>query len=122
MLHRIILALGSNDVDAPHLLEEAITMMKEVLSIKKSTRQLRSQAINHGSSMFTNMMIEASTPLDFPSLSSALKQTEQRIGRVHDSNEVVKIDIDILQYDDSKCHVEDWERPYIQTLLEELNP
>lgn len=122
MLHRIILALGSNDVDAPHLLEEAITMMREVLSIKKSTRQLRSQAINHGSSMFTNMMIEASTPLDFPSLSSVLKQTEQRIGRVHDSNEVVKIDIDILQYDDSKCHVEDWERPYIQTLLEELNP
>lgn len=122
MLHRIILALGSNDVDAPHLLEEAITMMREVLSIKKSTRQLRSQAINHGSRMFTNMMIEASTPLDFPSLSSVLKQTEQRIGRVHDSNEVVKIDIDILQYDDSKCHVEDWERQYIQTLLEELNP
>ena len=121
MLHKIILALGSNDDNAPHLLDEAITMMRDILSVEKATPQLRSHAINHGNRMFTNVMIEATTPLDFQCLRNAIKQTEQRIGRVHDGNEVVKIDIDILQYDDTKHHVEDWERPYIQALLYELN-
>lgn len=120
MRHRLILALGSNDADAPHLLNEAAAMMSDVLSIEKTTRQLRSQAINHGSGMFTNMMIEASTTLDYQPLLGALKQIERCIGRVHDTGGAVKMDIDILQYDGTKCHIGDWERPYIQTLLEEL--
>jgi len=33
----------------------------------------------------------------------------------------VRIDIDILQYDEERLHVEDWNRPYVEKLLKQLD-
>lgn len=38
------------------------------------------------------------------------------------NHNIVNIDIDILQYGDTRLHVDDWNRPYIATLLKQLNP
>ena len=34
---------------------------------------------------------------------------------------IVVLDIDILKYGDKKMHIDDWQRPYIQQLLKEMN-
>ena len=36
-------------------------------------------------------------------------------------NGVIVIDIDLLRFGDKKLHKDDWERPYIRQLLEEMN-
>ena len=53
----------------------------------------------------------------------ALKDIEAQMGSVSEERKkgIVKIDIDLLQFDNTKRKVDDWSRDYIQLLLNELS-
>ena len=53
-------------------------------------------------------------------LGEVLKETERRLGRTHNEDGIVAIDLDLLQYDDQKYHLRDWNRDYVKNLLNEL--
>jgi len=52
-------------------------------------------------------------------VTEALKQTEIRMGRTNEDRRqgIVRIDLDLMRYDDQRHHVKDWERDYIKKLL-----
>ena len=54
----------------------------------------------------------------------ALKDIERRCGRIRLSGRlgVIPLDADLLFYEDHFCHEKDWERDYIQKLVQELKP
>jgi 2-amino-4-hydroxy-6-hydroxymethyldihydropteridine diphosphokinase len=51
-----------------------------------------------------------------------LKSVEQEMGRTQEDRlaGIVKIDLDILQFDDTRHHERDWQRPYVIQLIKEL--
>lgn len=72
---------------------------------------------------FANQLIEGTTHLTIEEFIAAIKQAETECGRNEEERrkKIVKIDIDILLYDNIRMHEEDWNRPYIKTLLNELS-
>ena len=53
-------------------------------------------------------------------LNEVLKETEKRLGRTHNEDGIVTIDLDLLQYDETQYHLRDWSRSYVKNLINEL--
>ena len=68
---------------------------------------------------FMNMLARISTTLDEASLTSLLKNMEKEMNDTPAlrSQGVVMMDLDLLRYNNHRCHVKDWKRPYIKQLL-----
>jgi 2-amino-4-hydroxy-6-hydroxymethyldihydropteridine diphosphokinase len=62
-----------------------------------------------------NRLVRGKTTLSPTQLIEQLKQTEQLTGR---TKQHVTIDLDLMQYETERYHLSDWERPYIQQLLD----
>jgi 2-amino-4-hydroxy-6-hydroxymethyldihydropteridine diphosphokinase len=61
-----------------------------------------------------NRLLHAQTTLSPTLLTTLLKQIEQETQR---TKQYVTIDLDLMQYDNQRYHLEDWQRPYIQNLI-----
>ena len=72
--------------------------------------------------MYLNQLVTGTTELGVEELNEKLKEVEQSLDRKHDGSGIVTIDIDLLQYDDERYHLRDWERDYVKNLLPELPP
>ena len=70
--------------------------------------------------LYLNQLVEADTDLDASQLVQQLKQLELSLGRTPEmrSQGLVPIDLDLLQHDDQRYHLRDWQRPYVQQLLQ----
>jgi len=70
-----------------------------------------------------NQLVSAQTHLDCDELNSRLKEIEKAQGRNDEARRqgLVPVDLDLLQYDQQRFHLRDWQRPYIQQLLPELS-
>jgi 2-amino-4-hydroxy-6-hydroxymethyldihydropteridine diphosphokinase len=71
-------------------------------------------------SMYLNQLCQGTTAFGPNLLSEVLKETEKRQGRTHNEDGIVTLDLDLLQYDDERFHLKDWDRPYIKNLINEL--
>ena len=71
------------------------------------------------SPLYLNQLVYAQTLLTVDELQTQLKHLECEMGRTADDRAkgVVRIDLDLLQYDSDRYHLRDWNRPYIQQLL-----
>ena len=67
-----------------------------------------------------NQLCEGTTALGPELLSEVLKELEKRQGRTHNEDGIVTLDLDLMQYDDDRYHLRDWERSYIKDLINEL--
>ena len=76
--------------------------------------------VNGQCSMYLNQLCSGTTAFGPNLLSEVLKETEKRQGRTHNENGIVTLDLDLLQYDDQRYHLRDWERPYVKDLIKEL--
>ena len=122
MRHDIIIALGSNYHPIAHL-RKARERLSQALCIECFSRNMWTEAIGICSPRFLNCVAKGSTEQTMEQLIDSLKALERSCG---DSREErlrgrVHIDIDLLSYDGTLCHVADWERPYITTLYQEIN-
>lgn len=120
-LKEIILALGSN-TDQESNLALAKELLKNMFDDVKFTRYLWTSPIDIDSDRFLNCLAMAHTRHGYSQVHRALKQLERQIGnsKVNRSKGIVKIDVDVLQYDDIKYHLQDWSRDYVQELLKEI--
>lgn len=71
---------------------------------------------------FANMLVVFDSTLDTKEIVSKLKQIERQCGdtRLARSRGEVVMDIDLLRYDDERFHQSDWQRHYVNTLMEEM--
>lgn len=123
MKHDILLALGSNH-RADRNLQQALSLLARFVDIRRTSATLVSAAIGEGMENgvcpFTNQLLCGETLLPLEELQTRLKEAERLIGRRPGERYTIPIDLDILRYDDRMLHPDDWDRPYIRRLLEDL--
>ena len=119
--HCIIIALGTN-VRHEDNMACALRRLQDIISDMKCSRQLWTKPIGIKSCDFMNMLLSGVCELDRPTLLQKIKLIEKECGRSYEdkANGIVKIDIDLLKYDDTKEHVDDWNRDYVKLLIKEL--
>ena len=76
--------------------------------------------VNGQCSMYLNQLCSGTTALGPELLSEVLKETEKRQGRTHNEDGIVTLDLDLLEYDNERYHLRDWQRPYVKDLINEL--
>ena len=129
-LHHIIISLASNFNQEANL-EAARTALTQLLVEAHFTSAKWTEPfgiIDHGQwsmvngqcSMYLNQLCSGTTAFGPNLLSEVLKETEKRQGRTHNEDGIVTLDLDLLQYDDQRFHLRDWERPYVKDLIKEL--
>lgn len=118
----LIIALGSNK-DAKKNMDKARGLLQHLFKGVVFTSCVWTDPINIESDKFLNCLAYAETTHQVKQLEMALKQIERRCGdgKSLRRTNTIKMDIDILQFDDVKYHEKDWTRPYIIKLLDELN-
>lgn len=119
--HRVMLCLASNR-QQEHYMEEARRRLVEVLGDLHFTREHWTEPVSSACTgrMYLNQLVTGVTTLDADDLNIRLKNIEELLDRKHDKSGTVTIDIDLLQYDDTRYHLHDWERSYVKDLLKEL--
>ena len=71
---------------------------------------------------YSNMLAKFSTDADETAITSQLKELETRLGDSPTMRQQgrVMMDIDIMEYDGERRHLDDWQRPYVKILVERL--
>ena len=115
----IIISIGSN-----YNQKENISFAKKKLTgmlgeQTSFTRDMWTEPVGIQSEKFINCICISSTKHTLLQLTKAFKQLERKCERSKKNDLINKIplDIDILLYGDQRYHEKDWERQYIQELL-----
>ncbi len=119
ILHKVILSLASNYQQQDNL-AEAHRRLDLMLRCRRYTEAIWTEPINaRRPNLYLNQLLYAETTLRVEELQQALKDIELDMGRTADDRRegLVRIDLDLLQYDDERFHLRDWERPYVKKLL-----
>jgi 2-amino-4-hydroxy-6-hydroxymethyldihydropteridine diphosphokinase len=118
--HSIIISLASN-YDQQGNLAKAREQLKVLLSDIQFTKELWTHPVNnHRQEPYLNQLCQATTNLGANLLSEVLKELEKRLGRTHNEEGIVTIDLDLMAYDGQRYHLKDWDRSYIKELISEL--
>lgn len=118
--HHIIISLASNEGQEAHL-AAAREQLTQLLAEAHFTSAIWTEPINSiRKEPYLNQLCTGTTALGEGLLGEVLKETERRLGRTHNEDGIVAIDLDLLQYDDQKYHLRDWNRDYVKNLLNEL--
>ena len=136
--HKVLLSLASNSQQKQNM-EAARSLLSGLLAdLHYTTEHWTEPVTSHGDRhavrpsqqatsqracprvLYLNQLATGTTDLEAEDLNLRLKEIEQQLGRKHDKSGVVTIDIDLLQHDDTRYHLRDWERDYVKDLLVEL--
>ena len=119
-LHQIIISLASNEDQETHM-AAAREQLVQLLTEARFTSAIWTEPINCSrKEPYLNQLCQGRTALGEGLLCEVLKETEKRLGRTRNEDGIVAIDLDLLQYDDQRHHLRDWNRNYIKDLLNEL--
>lgn len=113
MTHKVILALGSNV--SRDFLTQCRPLLGEYVEVDGESDILTTDAIGMQSPPFANQLLSGITTESLDNLTRLTKDTENALGRRRGTG-IVSIDIDILQYDDTRLHLHDWEHEYVKQL------
>lgn len=118
----IIISIGSN-----YNQKENISFAKKKLAgmlgeQTSFTRDMWTEPVGIQSEKFINCICISTTRHTLLQLTKAFKQLERKCERSKKNDLISKIplDIDILLYGDQRYHEKDWERQYIQELLNDF--
>lgn len=130
-MHRCIISLAAN-CNQKENLAEARKLLGQILFDVRYTRELWTNPVGSVSSQpsargetnssecqYLNQLAYACTELSCDELERTLKAVECRMGRTEADRRkgIVRIDLDLMLYDDTRHHIQDWGRPYITQLL-----
>ena len=121
---RIIIGLGSNQNPEKHLVMAKHYLESAFEDIDFSYPMWTDPIDMPNSAKFLNMVGVGYCHVCEEGVLHALKDIERRCGRIRPSGRlgVIPLDADLLFYEDHFCHEKDWERDYIQKLVQELKP
>ncbi len=116
MKHKVIIALGSNYLQAVHI-RWASERLAHLLDDSHYSRMLWTADVKGSGKWYMNRLVAGSTTLSAEELQQLLKATEGETGRNH---ERVTIDLDLMQYDNLRYHEKDWQRRYITDIINDI--
>ena len=117
--HSCIISLAAN-CNQEENLAEARRRLSQILFSPTYTEAIWTEPFKHPDSpLYLNQLVYAKTNLNAEELECELKTIEHAMGRTAEDRKqgIVRIDLDLMQHDDVRYHLRDWERPYIQKLL-----
>jgi 2-amino-4-hydroxy-6-hydroxymethyldihydropteridine diphosphokinase len=118
--HTVIISLASN-VDQEAHLEAARTQLTQLLTTVQFTSAIFTEPVNSiRKEPYLNQLCTGMTVLGEGLLGEVLKEIEKRLGRTKNEDGIVAIDLDLLQYDNQRHHLRDWDRNYVKDLIIEL--
>ena len=116
----IIISLASN-YDQKKNLAAAREQLALLLDNLHFTQECWTEPVNTiRKEPYLNQLCKATTNLGANLLGEVLKELEKRLGRTHNVEGVVTIDLDVLLHDGQRFHQRDWDREYIKNLINEL--
>lgn len=119
-----LIALGSNLPSAFEQLEQARHLMAERLGAPlRCSRAVATAPLGGvGTRPFANQVVACRVALTPSQVEATLKEIEREMGRNATASRegVIHIDLDLLAADGHILRPTDWERPYIQAALNEL--
>lgn len=132
-MHCCIISLAANCNQKKNL-AEARLRLSQILFNTQYTKELWTAPVGsahlqqpsapvttHSDCQYLNQLVYAQTELSCSELERALKATECAMGRSDADRRqgIVRIDLDLLRYDETLHHLQDWSRAYIKDLLSE---
>lgn len=118
---KIVVALGSNVNQETHI-EQAKSMLEATFNDMVFGTSLWTEPIGMKSENFLNVLGVGYTNVNKERTIQALKSIEHRCGRrvAASRKGIIAIDIDLLLFGAERLHEVDWDRRYIQNLLQQL--
>lgn len=119
MLHQILISLASN-YDQQQNLQEARRRLLQAFVECRFSESIWTEPVNaRRPDLYMNQLLWCATSMTVNELQLWLKEQEQQMGRTDEDRTqgIVRIDLDLLQYDERRYHLRDWERDYVKKLL-----
>lgn len=117
---KVIISLASN-YDQTRQMETARAHLVNLLQDVKFTSEHWTTPIGTTrKEPYINQLCTATTQEEPLQLIETLKALECTMGRTHNADGIVAIDLDLLQYGEVRYHLKDWDREYIKDLIKEL--
>ena len=120
--HSCLLCSGSNLDRLAHM-ESARRALAKAFPGIRFGREMETEAIGSGFlSPFSNQLAVFETSIPAEEVRAILKQIERDNGRTPDDKQqgIVKLDIDLLKYDETLLKPKDMEKDFVQAGLKEL--
>lgn len=118
---RVILALGTN-VNQERNMKQARQLLVDTWPDMKFTTPKWTQPIGMSSALFYNCLAYTEVEESLEELTKKVKNMERICGNTGAERSLnrIQMDIDILLYGDNKLHIDDWQRNYVQELMNEI--
>lgn len=115
----VVIALGSNyeqEKNVMYAMEELKGHFPNIVF----SEMLWTEPIGIVSDRFVNALCKASTSLTRLQVIDVLKEIERKCGRCKEdkARNIVKLDLDLMQYGGERLKEEDWKREYVLQLLD----
>ncbi len=119
---QVILALGTN-VNQERNMKQVRQLLADTWPYMKFTTQKWTQPIGMASALFYNCLAYTKVEESLEELTEKVKNMERICGNTGAERSLnrIQMDIDILLYGDKKLHKDDWQRDYIQELMNEID-
>lgn len=119
---QVILALGTN-VNQERNMKQVMQLLADTWPYMKFTTQKWTQPIGMATDLFYNCLAYTAVEESLEELTEKVKNMERICGNSGAERALnrIQMDIDILLYGDKKLHIDDWQRDYIQELMNEID-
>lgn len=121
--HRCLICLGSNDGYTARMKAACTALRLWFPDIRFAPERITQAIGDRFLSPFANRVAEFYSPLPAEEIRHVLKQIEKDNGRAPEDKErgIVKMDIDLLMYDETILKPNDMMRDYVQESIQELH-
>lgn len=118
----LLIALGTN-VNQKQNIQKAMDLLCKTWHDILFTKSKWTKPIGMDTDLFYNCLAYAKVDEDLSHVQQILKNIEKACGNTETDRVLQKIqmDIDILMFGTHKLHEQDWQRSYIQELIQEID-
>lgn len=119
----LLLAIGSNFQSWNRIRKAKRLIQASFPSIVSFSSIVMTEPIGIGGKPFSNCMAIMLTDLSIEETTARLKKIECACGNTDEkrARNIIEMDIDILMHGGKRYHEQDWDRPYIRQLLQEIS-
>lgn len=119
---KLLIALGTN-VNQKQNIQKAMELLRKTWHDILFTNLKWTKPIGMDSDLFYNCLAYTKVDEDLTQVQQILKNIEKACGNTEADRVLQKIqmDIDILMFGTHKLHEQDWQRSYIQELIQEID-
>ena len=119
-VHEVIISLASNENQEANLAKAREQLTQLMVEVHFTSAIWTEPVATSRKEPYLNQLCKGTTALGEGLLCEVLKELEKRLGRRRNEDGIVAIDLDLLQYDDQRHHLRDWNRVYVKDLINEL--